>query len=374
MKNTTNGLRGDEEIVFAMRALYHSHGYTQYRMSRFEPYELYSSNRNFLKDGGIITVNDYGGKLMALKPDVTLSIVKSAAAGHFTAEKVYYDESVYRRQKGSRSIGEMTQVGLECIAAMDLYNTAEVIMLARESLGIISDNYVLDISHMGIISAMLDDCGLEEEVRTNALDCIGKKNVQGLRQLLAGSSASDECAEKLIGLLSVGGAIGDALPVLKGLCHTGAAAEGYTELEGLYSVLKSEGAESGVRLDFSVVNDMDYYNGLMFQGFIEGVPDTVLSGGRYDNLVRKFGCDAGAIGFAVYIDLLERLIGDPEFDVDALLTYDDGISPDAVSKAVRSLREEWTSVRVLNEYSDKITCRRKYRLRAEGLEVIEKND
>lgn len=374
MKNTTNGLRGDEEIVFAMRALYHSHGYTQYRMSRFEPYDLYSNNRNFLKDGGIITVNDYGGKLMALKPDVTLSIVKSAAAGHFTAEKVYYDENVYRRKKGSRSIEEMTQVGLECIAKMDMYNTAEVVMLARESLGIISDNYVLDLSHMGIISAMLDDCGLKEESRADALDCIGKKNVQGLRQLLADSAASADSAERLAGLLSIGGAVGEALPMLKRLCPTGAAAKGYAELEGLYSVLRAEGAESGVRLDFSVVNDMDYYNGLMFQGFVEGVPDTVLSGGRYDNLVHRFGCDAGAIGFAVYIDLLERLINDPEFDVDALLTYDEGVSPEAVSDAVRQLHKEWSSVRVLNEDSDKITCRRKYRLHAEGLEVIEKND
>lgn len=373
MKKTTNGFRGDEEIVFAMRALYHSRGYIQYRMSRFESYDLYSNNRNFLKDGGIITVNDYGGKLMALKPDVTLSIVKNAAAGHFIAEKVYYDESVYRRKKGSRSIEEMTQVGLECIGNTDLYNTAEVVMLARESLSIISDSYILDLSHMGIVSAMLDDCGLCGEDRTYALDCIGKKNVQELKQCLAESASPEGAANKLITLLSVEGTVGKALPELKALCTYGAAAEAYAELEGIYSVLCSEGCAGSVRLDFSVVNDMDYYNGLMFQGFVEGVPDTVLSGGRYDNLLHRFGCDAGAVGFAVYIDLLERLIDDPEFDVDALLTYD-GVSPEAVAETVRRLRDKCGSVRVYNGNDDKITCRRKYRLTAGGLEVIEEND
>ncbi len=81
--------------------------------------------------------------------------------------------------------------------------------------------------------------------------------------------------------------------------------------------LKIGGNEEKVNLDFSIVNDMDYYTGIIFQGFINGVPSSILSGGRYDNLLRKLGKDADAIGFAVYLDLLERFDSkEKEYDVD----------------------------------------------------------
>ena len=87
-------------------------------------------------------------------------------------------------------------------------------------------------------------------------------------------------------------------------------------------------------LDFSVMNDFSYYNGLVFQGFVDGVPKTVLSGGRYDNLVKRFGCDTSAAGFAVYTDLLSRYFyGADDFDGDVLLVYANDCNPCDVLKA-----------------------------------------
>ena len=77
-----------------------------------------------------------------------------------------------------------------------------------------------------------------------------------------------------------------------------------------------------LRVDFSVVNDMRYYNGLVFQGFVSGVPESVLSGGQYDGLMQKLGRRSGAIGFALNLDPLERLWKDPSPALDVLLLYD----------------------------------------------------
>ena len=71
-------LKNEEKISFALRALYQRHGYAQYRMSRFEEYELYVNNKDFLISSDVITFNDTDGRLMALKPDVTLSIVRAS--------------------------------------------------------------------------------------------------------------------------------------------------------------------------------------------------------------------------------------------------------------------------------------------------------
>ena len=95
-----NVLKNDERAVFTLRSLYQSYGYAHYKMSKFEEYELYAKNKNFLISENIITFTGAGGKLMALKPDVTLSIVKNSkdTAG---VKKVYYNENVYRMSKDS---------------------------------------------------------------------------------------------------------------------------------------------------------------------------------------------------------------------------------------------------------------------------------
>jgi ATP phosphoribosyltransferase regulatory subunit len=93
-----------------------------------------------------------------------------------------------------------------------------------------------------------------------------------------------------------------------------------------------------LRIDFSVVNDMQYYNGIVFRGFVYGVPVSVLSGGQYDRLMRKMGRSAGAIGFAVYLDELERTVPeDSAPDADVLLLYGEGVSPARVCREVRAL-------------------------------------
>ena len=101
-----------------------------------------------------------------------------------------------------------------------------------------------------------------------------------------------------------------------------------------------------VRLDFSIVNDMRYYNGVIFRGYLPGLASGVLAGGRYDNLLRRMGKTGGAIGFAVYLDQLERLEGDSMYDVDVLLLYDPQDDPAAVAERAQALTAAGHSVRV----------------------------
>ena len=80
MKIEDSVLRNDEKAVFELRSLYSKYGYSRYRMSKFEEYDLYVRNKDFLISDNIITFTDTDGKLMALKPDVTLSIIKNVVA------------------------------------------------------------------------------------------------------------------------------------------------------------------------------------------------------------------------------------------------------------------------------------------------------
>ena len=114
-----------ERVIYSLRTLYNASGYAQYKMSKFEEYDLYARNKDFLISDGIITFMDTNGKLMALKPDVTLSIIKNSKDDPESVSKVYYNENVYRISKGTRSFKELMQVGQNAWAMWTLTVSAK---------------------------------------------------------------------------------------------------------------------------------------------------------------------------------------------------------------------------------------------------------
>ena len=168
------GFSNEEMAVMGLSKLYKQYGFKQFKMSKFEEYDLYARNKDFLLSNNVITFTDTNGKLMALKPDVTLSIVKNSNDTYTEPEKVYYSENVYRVDKGTHQFKEIMQVGLECIGDIDVYSVSEVIMLAQKSLEAISPRNILDISHMGFITGVLDDVSLTDEQKNEVITCISE--------------------------------------------------------------------------------------------------------------------------------------------------------------------------------------------------------
>ncbi|MBQ8358196.1 MAG: ATP phosphoribosyltransferase regulatory subunit [Clostridia bacterium] len=361
-------LKNDERIVFRLRALYRAYGYTQYKMSKFEEYDLYARNKDFLVSDNVITFTDTNGKLMALKPDVTLSIIKNSK-DEGGVQKVYYGENVYRISGGSRAYREIMQTGLECIGDIDDYAITEVLTLAVKSLARISPDYVLDISHLDIVSAVIDGLGVDDETRAALLSAVGEKNLHGITELAEAAGVPTQKAEVLRRLVSLQGNPDRVIPSLRELVGNTPALERLARIVG---ALDQCGCGDKVRIDFSVINDMSYYNGIVFKGFVNGVPTGVLSGGQYDRLMRKMGKKSDAIGFAVYIDELERLCeSKPRFDVDTVLLYGADADLGALSRAVGSLTEAGESVTAQRAVPEKLRYRRLMRLTESGVEILE---
>ncbi len=315
--------RIEERAVFQMRRLFDQYGYQRFKMSRFERYDLYIRNRDFLVSDRMITFTDTDGTLLALKPDVTISIIKNTTGSPGTVSKLYYQENVFRCGKNGPSFRELMQTGLECIGDVDIYNMCEVISLAAKSLALVSADYVLDISHLGLISGVLEMLSVAPEHYPEILQYIREKNISELRRLGMRFNLTQQLLEALCALVLVYGDMKKVLAALVPLCSTQKTAAALSELEQVFQALQAQGLEKNVRIDFSLVNDLNYYNGLVFQGFIKGIATQVLSGGQYDRLVQKMGRQARAIGFAVYLDALDQL--SPVLcgtDVDVLILYD----------------------------------------------------
>lgn len=334
MERQIIGMDVQERLVSGLRALYESLGYTQYPMRRFEEYSLYAENKAFLKSEQVLAFHNPDGKLMALKPDVTLSIVKRARREAGGLEKLYYTESVYRVEETAHEFREIGQVGVEYLGEVDAYAVCEVVRLALESLRATQAGYVLDVSHMGFVGALMERAGLTGEEREQAFLLLSQKSEHELRRLLPASPEGD----RLLTLCGLSGAFPETLARAHALADTPALVAALDELEALYEALAPLGYADALRLDFSLADDLDYYNGVVFQGYVEGAPRVALSGGRYDRLMRKFGKQGDGVGFALYLNELSTLLSHPRaYDADVLVLYPRGLAPATLAELNRQV-------------------------------------
>ena len=250
MELDLNMLRPQERLSLRLRLLYEEAGFRQYRMGRFEEYGLYQQNRRFLASDQVITFTDLDGRLLALKPDVTLSIAKNAQLEEGGCGRFYYSENVYRPSQESHTFQEISQMGLECIGAVDDGITAQAVSLAGKSLALTGRDFVLEASHMGFVAGLLDAVGAPEAARPRLLSCIRDRNLHELR------SAAEEAG------------------------------------------LSRQGTDALCRLD-ALAGD--------WEAVLAQAEPIALNAGMGAALAEQFRPGAKAVGFALYLDELERL-------------------------------------------------------------------
>ncbi len=361
-------LRESEQIILILRNLYEQYGYRKYCMDKLEEYALYVENMNFLPSREIIVFSDLDGRLMALKPDITLSIAKNVKESPEGLEKLYYTENVFRASRQTRKYTEIRQMGLECIGNLTLYNIIETLSLALQSLRIIHPSYVLDISHLGFISGLMDALPIDYAVRQELLSCLKEKNPHDLRRIAEAAGIPADDTDRLCRLVMLSGDFGESLAVARAIAANDTMQSAVAELERIYKALGG----GHMRLDFSIVSDMQYYNGIMFQGYVESVPGVVLSGGQYDNLLARMGkAQMKAIGFAISFDELEQYFHTAAVqDLDVLVLYDANTDPALVYRTVKDLAAQGKTVLAQTVVPGTIRCKTRVDLRAkEGMDA-----
>ena len=361
-------LKKDEQAILLLRKLYQSYGYQSYKMSRFEEYDLYVRNKDFLVSDQVITFSDRRGKLLALKPDVTLSIIKNAGKSPDT-QRVFYNENVYRVDPQTRAFREIMQTGLECIGDLSSTDVAEVVLLAAQSLSKLGDNFVLDISHMGLVGGILQKSGLSHDGQNRALQYLHQKNSHEMRRLCE----EEHCdSQGLMALVQSGGTPFAVFEQIRRQTMDAQLRESLVQLQEICGVLESFGFGDKIRVDFSVGTDMKYYSGVVFKGYLEGITTWILSGGQYDKLLMKMGRSGNAVGFAIYLNLLEQIREKTEFDLDAVLLHDENADAAQVIAAAAVLRKE-NNVLTTTRLPQDLRWRKLYKLQ-EGEAVLVENN
>lgn len=368
-------LKNDERAIYELRSLYKQYGYSLYKVSKFEEYDLYAENKNFLINQNVLTFTDTNGKLLALKPDVTLSIIKNIPADSSLTQKLCYNETVYRPSSESGGFREIMQTGLECIGTIDLYAECEVILLAMKSLATVSKDYILDLSHMGITEGILETLGVDGNVKEEFLHLMKGKNVQGLKKLCEKHRISSSIQTNLCSLIDLYLPIQRALLVLQEFMVGEKMQTAYENLTRISQFFSENGLDEHIYLDFSMISDVNYYDGITFKGCINGIPESVLSGGRYDKLLHRLGKKSDAIGFAVYLDRLERFeYQAAQYDVDTILLYEKETDIQSVFQKQRQMQANGKSVFATLNLDPSLRYRQLIQFTNGGIQILETND
>ncbi len=299
MENLLDILSPQERTVLSFRALFESKGYRRIKANRFEEYRFYLENINFLRSEQLITFSDLDGRLKALKPDVTLSIVKHYGSNG-GLNKLYYIENVYRPGPTGRSFAEISQMGLECIGKVGKAEVSEVLYLSYESLKLTGKPFRLSVSHVGFIAGLMKSLKVPTQYRGALYESIASKNPLGLRMTAEAAGLSGENIDFLQKAALLSGGADKVIDTAFKYCKNSEMHRAVGQIKDAIDGLDS----SNILIDFSIRGDEDYYSGLMFCGYIKGRSRVVLSGGQYDNMLKKMNKEGRAIGFALYLSKL----------------------------------------------------------------------
>ena len=245
---------------------------------------------------------DDNGDLLALRPDMTTSIarlVSQKLSEKPKPQRLYYQANVFRQQKPLQGQPrEFWQSGIELIGGKVTATDAEIIMLLVDSLKSLNiGNFKVGLSDISFIKALLDDIGTQGEKLRKYL---------ALRDFVAVNEILDKTkgatANNLKELLEIRGP--KALSVAKKMKLGKKAKDALAELVKVAALLSKLGYEDNVTYDFSLIPDFDYYTGIVFEAYVDGVGAPIASGGRYDNLLSKLGKSFKAAGFAIGLERL----------------------------------------------------------------------
>ncbi|MDE6101895.1 MAG: ATP phosphoribosyltransferase regulatory subunit [Ruminococcus sp.] len=327
--------------------LFKSHGYSEMITPGLEFYDVFNLNSRYFPQENLYKLTDSKGRLLVMRPDTTMPIARVVATRLRDAMlplKLFYNQTVYRTEPALKGRSdEIVQTGIELIGSQLKMADLEVISTAVESLKSFGMEFSLEIGHIGIFKELVDKLEVSDKTKEKIRMLIETKNFPALNDLLDS-----------LGNSNVTNAL-KSLPALFGGEEVFEKAEEIMPDENIKRLLDELreiycdaaeicGNDGEITVDLGLVNKTDYYTGIIIKGYLQGHGEEVISGGRYDKLISEFGYDIPAVGFAVNINAVAKVIEKngviPAIPrIDAVVYAEEGFEVAAL-KAAQELREQ----------------------------------
>lgn len=291
--------------------LFRKCGYSEMLTPGLEFYDVFNLNSRYFPQENLYKLTDSKGRLLVMRPDTTMPIARVVATRLRDAIlplKLFYNQTVYRTEPALKGRSdEIVQTGIELIGSQLRMADLEVISIAVNSLKSFGMEFSLEIGNIGIFKELVDRLEVTDKVKEEIRRLIETKNFPALNDLLdsLGNNSTIYALKKLPALFGGEEVFEKAEEIMpdeniKNLLD---------ELREVYcNAAELCGNDGVITVDLGLVNKTDYYTGLIIKGYLQGHGEEVLSGGRYDRLISEFGYDVPAIGFAVNVNAVAKLI------------------------------------------------------------------
>ena len=296
-------------IENALRGAFGRFGYREVRTPLLE----YADVMDRAQEGGIgraFRLFDDHGEVLVVRPDLTIPVARLVAgrlAGHPGPVRVtYVGERVRPAPVGKAQRVEERQAGLELVGMPGAAADAEIIGVivgALRGLGV--GDLRVGLGDVALTQAVLVGVGVSEPDQARLQEAVRTRNLVAWRRIADSLDLGDDARALVGGLPTRRGGV-EVLQELAGAVPSSAAA-----CVGLASVLDVLGAHEvvdAVMIDFGVFRDWTYYSGIVFEAYAPGLGRPVAVGGRYDELIGRFGAPRPAVGAAVFLDRLHEAL------------------------------------------------------------------
>lgn len=298
-------------IETSLHKIFRSRGYSEMITPGLEFYDVFNLNSRYFPQENLYKLTDSKGRLLVIRPDSTMPIARVVATRLKDATlplRLYYNQAVYRTEPALKGRSdEIVQTGIELIGSQLKIADLEVISTAVSSLKSFGMKFSLELGHIGIFKALVSKLEISDAKKEEIRQLIETKNFPALNDLLdsIGNNSVTDALKKLPGLF--GGA--EIFEKAEQLMPDENIKKILDELKQIYKDAAELCGEDGeITVDLGVVNKTDYYTGIIIKGYLSGHGREVLSGGRYDKLISEFGYDIPAVGFAVNVDAVAKVL------------------------------------------------------------------
>jgi len=248
---------------------------------------------------------DESGELLALRSDMTVPIARLVASRFASGSPPFrfsYLASGFRAVRPqSGQMREFLQAGVELIGASADEGTVEVIEVLEAALDAAGlGRAVIGLGDADLYRQLLEELGVEGEARDSVLASLATHDLVGLEQKLVEAGIGTEQAQTCVRLTQLRGG-SEVLEEAHGL-GGGAVERATARLSQTYEELQGRGIADRVQIDLGLLRDLGYYSGAILEVYDPAVGRVLGGGGRYDGLMKQFGLDFSAAGFALYLD------------------------------------------------------------------------
>lgn len=292
---------------------------------------------------------DKQGHTLVLRPDMTAPIARVVASLYREVPvpiRLFYQANVFRAQEQEAGRNaEFYQTGVELIGDQEVESDAEVIALAvacLQAAGV--QDFKIAVGHVDFINGLLEEIVPDKSYHLQFRQFLYERDYVGYRQLVGKTSLRQEDKQRLLKLLSLRG--GQAkIEAARQLTINGKAHKAVEAIASLWEALEAYGVTDHVLLDFNLIMDLDYYTGIVFEGYAADLGSPLVSGGSYDHLLKRFGREATATGFAVKMDRLMQVTQDRQAQGEPRLLI--GYTADQRVAALREAQRQRQQGRVV---------------------------